>query len=128
MTALPLPCFPWPLSDARLALLKAAKASLDSPLKIVPVEAAYGSPGRVLCFGETPDWLCATAPIRPENVDSVTSIAGALNLCLGELEGWAPSEQFSEAWLLGKWLGGEVRKVREERWNEDIQEWEEVWA
>jgi hypothetical protein len=106
----PIPVFPWPLSDARLELLKAAKQSLSLDYRIEPVEAAYGSPGRVLCFGETPGFLCKTAPIRPENVDSVASIAAALRFALED-----SGPQFDEASLLSKWMGGEVRLIGVEK-------------
>lgn len=127
MTApLPLAIHPWPPSDAHLATLRAAKASLNSPLKIIPAEAAYGSPGRVLCFGEMPDFLCRTAPIRPENTSNAASVAEALKLCLGEMEGWAPDARFDETWLLSQWMGAEVTPIGEERYDEDSMRWEAV--
>lgn len=93
----PLPIHPWPLSDDRLALLKLAKASLGLPYQIVPVEAVHGSPGRVLCFGERPPFVCKTAPIQAQNVNELPSITAAMKFALEDR-----SDRFDEAdWLSG---------------------------
>jgi hypothetical protein len=113
MTEAPLvlPVFPWPLSPERDALLRAAKARIDTPIKIVPVEAMYGSPGRVLCFGALPPFLAKTLPISPQNVDSIDSIERALRAWL---DPWADLRQFDEAFQMGFWMGCDVRLSHEE--------------
>lgn len=100
----PLSVHPWPLSDDRMELLKQAKASLGLDYKILPKEPVYGAPGRVLCFGATPTaFLAKTAPIRPENVNDVASIAKALKFALED-----DGDRFDEAWLLSVWAGCEI--------------------
>ena len=83
MTVQPIPVTPWPLSPEREALIRQAKASLNSPQKIELARAVYGVPGRVLAF-ERPTFICNYAPIRPENVNNVESIAAALRYILDE--------------------------------------------
>lgn len=102
---IPLPVFPFPMSGERHALLKAAKASLNLPYLIVPVEAFLGSPGRVLCFEGKPKHICETAPILPENFERVESIAAALKFALTA----DPTDQrFGWADWLSQALGCEV--------------------
>lgn len=105
---IPLPMHPWPPSPERMALLQQAKARIDSPIKVIPVEAGYGSPGRVLCFGGVPPFLCKTIPIQPQNVDNVDSIEAALRAWL---DPWFPADRFAEEFLLGVWMGAEVKQV-----------------
>lgn len=100
-----VPVHPWPLTPERDALLRQAKASLDLDVLMRPVEAVPESPGRVLSFGGRPPFAHCYAPIRPENVDKVESIAGALRFCLTQPEG-AP---FDEAAWFSEVMGGEVR-------------------
>ena len=127
MTAIPLPVWPHSAIEEHIDVLKQAKASLNSGLKIKPEPAYYGSPGRVLCFGETPDFLATLAPVRAENVGNVASVAAALKLCLAEMEGWHPDPRFGEDWLLSKWMGAEVRLLGEERYDADAMRWEPVY-
>lgn len=108
---LPLPVWPWPLSAERLELLKTAKERIETPIRVIPVEAAYGSPGRVLCFGVLPDFFCKTIPIRGENVASVDSIEAALRAWL---DPWFPENQFAEEFWLGAMMGCDVRLIAEE--------------
>ncbi|WP_054681209.1 hypothetical protein [Microbacterium sp. No. 7] len=108
---IPLPVHPWPLSAERLAILKAAKALIDTPIRVIPVEAAYGTPGRVLCLGDWPPFLCDFAPVRPENVDSIESVAAALRFVLGGGEARWGDEQ-----LLSKWMGVAVGYSHSEAW------------
>lgn len=107
IATIPVPVHPWPLSDARLAVLKAAKASLGLPYLIEPVESVPGSPGRVLCFGERPAWMTARAPIRPANVNNVDSVAAALRFALEAHN----DPRFDEADWLSEVMGCEVRLV-----------------
>lgn len=104
----PQAVYPWPISPEREALIRQAKASLNSPQKIELVPAAYGSPGRVLAF-ETPTFLCSYAPIRPENADKVQSIAAALRYILDETEPARPDSQWSDEALLSSWFKAPVK-------------------
>lgn len=106
---LPLPVWPWPMSAERMDLLRQAKARIDTPIRVVPVSAAYGSPGRILAFGVVPDFVCKVVPIRPVNVDNVDSIEAALRWWL---DPWSDERQFDEAWLLSQWMGCDVQLVR----------------
>lgn len=106
---MPLPVFPWPISEARMGLLKAAKARIDTPIRVVPVEAVYGSPGRVLTFGLTPPFICKTAPIAPQNVESVDSVERALRFWLNP---FSDERQFAEDHWLSNVLGCDVVLVR----------------
>lgn len=108
---MPLPVYPWPISEARMALLREAKSRIDTPIRIVPVEAAYGSPGRVLSFGLTPPFICKSAPIAPENVQNVDSIERALRFWLNP---FSDERQFGEEHWLSVQMGCDVVLVREE--------------
>jgi hypothetical protein len=109
---LPLPIHPWPMSAERTQLLQQAKARIDTPIKVIPVQAAYGSPGRVLCFGSLPPFIAKTIPISPANVDSVDSIEAALRAWL---DPFFPSDKFGEEFQLGVWMGAEIKLA----WTED---------
>lgn len=110
-TPLPLPIYPWEPSPERMQLIREAKGRIDTPIKIVPVQAAYGSPGRVLCFGSLPPFLCKSVPIAPANVDNVDSIEAALRAWL---DPWADLSQYDEAFQLGFWMGADVQLSHEE--------------
>ncbi|MFT4258026.1 hypothetical protein [Microbacterium sp.] len=107
---IPLPVFPWPVSEARMGLLKAAKARISTDVRIVPQEAAYGSPGRVLAWGAVPPFTCKSVPIRAENAESIDSIEAALRFWLEDFGDTC----FDEAWLYSQWMGCDVRLVHEE--------------
>jgi hypothetical protein len=92
-----------------MELLKAAKARIDIPIRVIPVEAAYGSPGRVLCFGLTPPFMCKTAPIAPQNVLSVDSIERALRFWLNP---FSDDRMFAEDHWLSNVMGCDVVLVR----------------
>ena len=105
----PLHVHPWPLSPERMALLKAAKASLtDVDILVVPHEAIYGVATRILAFGERPPFICNYALIAPENVDNVQSIANALQFVLTAPPEAAP---FDHAHWLSDVFGVPVTQV-----------------
>lgn len=103
---IPMPVFPWPISPEREALIKAAKARIDTPIKILPVEGGPMSKDRILCFGSLPPYLAKTIPISPANVDSVDSIEKALRAFL---DPWFPERQFAEEFQLGVWMNCDVK-------------------
>lgn len=109
----PLPVHPWPLSPERLALLRDAKAAIDAQygleVRIVPVEAIPGSPGRTLCFGSPPPFVTEAVVIRAENAEAPESVRGALQFVLRAPEG-APAT-YSEADMLSMFLGVRVREL-----------------
>jgi hypothetical protein len=106
----PLPIFPsTPLTPQRDALLRAAKASLDLPFKILPSPAAPAGPARVLAFGVVPDFMCEFVYIRAENVDRLESVRGALEACLTAPAGH-PGVITEEQWMSAV-MGVEVRLV-----------------
>lgn len=88
-----------------------AQAELNLDVTLVPVPAAYGSPGRVICFGKLPDFMCKTLPIAPQNVNNVESVKAAITAFL---DPWYPDDKFDEAWLMGVWMGAEIRFMYEE--------------
>lgn len=53
-----VPVFPHPLPESVNVALRAAKASLNLEVKMLPVPAVPGSPGLVLALGRTPDFVC----------------------------------------------------------------------
>lgn len=99
----PQPVYPWPPAPAHVELLKQARAALGAD--VLFVEAHYGSPGRVICFGDTPPWLTPTAPIQAANTESLESVTAALKFAMSD------SDAFKEDWLLSKWFGAPVRQV-----------------
>jgi hypothetical protein len=100
------------MAPERMELLKQAKARIDTGVKIIPVAAAYGSPGRVLCFGSLPDFMCRVVPIRPENVDNIDSIEAALRAWFSPFA--IPDTQWAEEFLLGAWMNAEIKLGWEE--------------
>jgi hypothetical protein len=103
---IPIPVWPWPVDPERLALIRAAKASLSTDQKITLVEANPGAPGRVLSFAGRPPHVCQWAPIRPENHRNVASIAAALEFVMGD-----SGQRWDEAAWLSDVMGVEVREV-----------------
>ena len=64
---LPLPIYPSMPTGDDLAMLKEAKAKLDTDIMSQPVRAVRGSPGRVIALRERPDWICDYAYIPNPN-------------------------------------------------------------
>ena len=54
----PLYMWPWPVDPEDMRRLRAAKAKLDTPFKVVPTETKPGVRGRVLALGTQPVPLC----------------------------------------------------------------------
>lgn len=82
MTLYPLPIHPWPVTDADLSLIKAAKAQLVTTKLVTPVEAFPGEPVRILALRVAPEFLCDYALVRePENP---VALRTALNWVLDE--------------------------------------------
>lgn len=54
----PLYVWPWPVGPEDMRRLRAAKAKLDTPFKVVPTETKPGVRGRVLALGAKPTPLC----------------------------------------------------------------------
>ena len=100
----PQPVFPWPPTDEAKQLLINARAELGAD--VLFVEAHYGSPGRTVCFGDTPPWLAPLAPIQSTNVSKQGSVTAALSYALSGAQG-----QFEEEFLLSKWMNCDVRQV-----------------
>jgi hypothetical protein len=123
---LPLPVYPWPLTAERSMLLRRAKAELDLPFLIQPVEAVPGSPGRVIAFGGLPPFLCEVAMIRPENVDSYESVLAALRAVLTAPEGAAGF--FDEGAYLSALVPGtrEITDPVELQAHFDMEEYREI--
>lgn len=63
-----------------LEMLKEAKASIKTDIKMIPVDAVPGSPGRILALRESPPFLCDHALVRNPSIESLTA---ALSYCLG---------------------------------------------
>lgn len=100
-----------PTSDGWTALSRAREA-LGVTEKIQPARAVPGSPGRVLVVGEVdPDWVCDYAFVRTV---SSPDLPLALGWCLGmnDYENVGKPED-----QLSKWLGGEVKFIREEEFD-----------
>ena len=77
-----MPIAVWPnkpvLHD--MEMLKKAKANIKTDIKMIPVDAVPGSPGRILALRESPPFLCDHALVRNPTVESLTA---ALSYCLG---------------------------------------------
>lgn len=108
----PLPVWPWPLSPERLALLKEAKAQIDTDVRIYPAPAEAGSPGRILAFGEVAPVCAEQILIRPENTESIDSIRNALMCWIDPPAGFVPTVT-EDAWLSAV-MGCDVRLIYEE--------------
>lgn len=92
--------------------LAEARQAIGFEEKIQPVRALEGSSGRILCIGARPDWFCESA-----YVESTASkdLAEHLEWCLQPEEG-APGEEIAR--LLSEWMGGEVKYVGEEQYEQ----------
>lgn len=67
----PLPTYPRKPTGDDLALLKQAKAMMDTDILIQPSDAVPGSPGRILALRETPPWLCDHALVKNPTTESL---------------------------------------------------------
>lgn len=96
--SVPLPVYP-AATPERVAVLRAAKASIDTDVKVVPVNAEPGSPGAVFAFGERPNALTEYVLVRPDGVEDVSRVAAALEFWL------AGGKTHDEADWLGAVMG-----------------------
>lgn len=87
--------------------LSAARVKIGFLEKIEPARALPGSPGRILCIGADPGWLCDYAKVEDTNDEQ---LAVALAWCL-EVGGFNDYEPPSAEDLLGKWFGETVTYV-----------------
>ena len=94
----PVPCYPWPLSDGQMETLRSAKASLDLEYRIMPVQAFPGSPGRVLCYGRPAPFYTESVVVGVGNELKVDSVKAALRFLLEAPEG-AEGGFGEQAWL-----------------------------
>lgn len=94
----PLQIHPWP--TPHMEIVKAAKVSLDTDVKVLPTPAAPGLHGRVLALGELPPWVCDAALVRePELLDSVQkALEWLLAAPEGDTRGFMVAD-YMEAWL-----------------------------
>lgn len=102
---------PWPMSDAQAEVMKQAKARIDTPIKIIPVQGGPGGKDRVLCLGSLPSYLCRVIPVAPANALNVESVEKALRFFL---DPWRDESRWNEDFILGAWMGAEVRFLHEE--------------
>lgn len=71
---IPLQIHPWPPSDEQMGLIREAKVSLNTDVKVMPTRAAPGTHARVLALGELPPWVCDAALVKDcTNVESLTA-------------------------------------------------------
>lgn len=96
-------------TDADWAAVRAAKAATGYKGLVVPRQAVYGSPGVILAVGELPSWLCRFVYV--DNTNDAEKLTEALNVVLNDPED--PSVG-TEADLLSRWMGVEVKEVEEE--------------
>lgn len=87
-----------------VAALRAAKAVLDVPFLVQPLEAANGVDGRVLAFGEHPGFMCESFLVA-----SPDDVPVALRWALGLVE--LDADGYGEK--LSRWFRTEVREVVE---------------
>ena len=111
MNVLPLPIYPWPITDEQMGMLKRAKAEADVPFLVYPQEALPGGPGRVLAIGQVPDFACDAVYIQLMNVTRYESIRDALHYWLKGEE--VPPTVSMESWLSAV-MGCEVKMIGEE--------------
>lgn len=104
MTYRPLPVYP-AASEERVAVLREAKAQLDTDQIVVPQNAVQGSPAPVLAMGEHPDYLTDYVYVRPDGAEDPARVGKALEFWL------AGGKTHSEADLLSRWLGCDVTFV-----------------
>lgn len=95
---IPLPIYPYPLDDERLAVLREAKARMGVDYTVQPVPAVPGSPGRILCWGRPAPFYTESVVIRPENALNTDSVANALRFLLEAPEG-AEGSVTEQDWL-----------------------------
>lgn len=94
-------------------MVKRAKLEVGVSYAVQPAPAVLGSPGRILCFGEVPPFLCESVLIGPENVDRYESVLAALRFWLTAPEG-AQGSITEAAWLSGV-MGCEVTLAFEDK-------------
>jgi hypothetical protein len=68
---IPLPVYPHKPVGADLELIKKAKANIKTDIRIQPVDAVPGSPGRVLALRERPNFICEHAFIETPDENNI---------------------------------------------------------
>lgn len=102
-TVIPLQIFPWPMDEARLGILKEAKAGLDTDVKVMPTRAVPGLHARVLSFAGKPPWVCDVAMASdPTSVDSVRgALDWVLNAPAGDTNGYMVLDYLTDVFGVG---------------------------
>ena len=75
----PLYVWPWPVAPEDMCRLRAAKAKLDTPFKVVPTETKPGVRGRVLALGSQPVPLCNEGFALVRNTDNEAALLAGLD-------------------------------------------------
>lgn len=85
-----------------IAALRVAKALIDVPFLVQPLEAVNGVDGRVLAFGEHPGFMCESFLVASPD-DVLVALQWALGLVELDADGCAEK--------LSRWMGGKVVEV-----------------
>jgi hypothetical protein len=100
----------WPrVTPEILETLRAAKALIDTDVKIFPVDAVPDTGGVTLGFGSYPNWATDSIVIREENCTNVESVAAALKHWI---DGGAPT--YTAGDILSFWMGAPVEQIIDE--------------
>jgi hypothetical protein len=67
----PLPVYPHKPVGGDLELIKKAKANIKTDIRIQPVDAVPGSPGRVLALRERPNFICEHAFVEAPDENNI---------------------------------------------------------
>lgn len=105
---IPLAIQPGPTPEI-VAILREAKAGIQTDVKIMPVQDLPGGPQPVLSFGVKPQWAADHIVIAPDGVNDVNRVRAALQHWL---DGGAPT--YTAADILSEWMGAPVEQIIDE--------------
>jgi hypothetical protein len=108
----PLPIWPHDITDEQHEMIRRAKLEVGVDFSVMPAPAVPGSPGRVLAIGAVPPFFCESVLVSPQNVNTYSSILGAMRFWLTAEPGEPGS--FVESEWLSYVMGCDVIFVGEE--------------
>lgn len=114
----PLALYPYPVTEADLEAIKAAKAALNLPYRVVPVQAVPGGPVRVLALRSGPPFLCDFRGTADPLTDA--DLPAKLAWVLGEIEHDPKASLLADQLLTGPLHAREIEYVEPELTDDEI--------
>jgi len=105
---IPIAIHPYPVPEAILSALRAAKAKMDVDYKLLPQKPSGGVTGRILSLSGRPAWIRDYLAVDPGDLDDIErGIKWAINPWVTEDDSVKVSDTLSEI------FGAEVTEVED---------------